>query len=101
MTGNFLFLFVTLYRKMSGFPLVYLAKGFAKVMLATSIMVSWVLLLDHFFGVRASCGSILGDIFVLAGCILSGAIVYGGVLYKINLPELLMIVSRLKERIAG
>ena len=101
MTGNFMFLFVVLYRKLSGLPLKYLAVGFLKVLLASLVMVGWLLSLDGLFGLRAASTSIIVDMLMLAICITSGVVVYGVVLYKLNLPELHLVVERLKERLSG
>jgi putative peptidoglycan lipid II flippase len=101
MTGNFLFLFIVLYRKLSGFPMRYLAAGFVKVLLASAVMLGWLLLLDGLFGLRAPKGNVLGDIVGLTVCVLSGAIIYGAALYMMKLPEMRVIVDRFKERLAG
>jgi putative peptidoglycan lipid II flippase len=98
MTGNFMFLFVVLYRKLSGLPLKYLAVGVLKVLFASLIMVGWLLLLDGLFGVRTVSTTILLDMLMLAICIASGVVVYGVVLYKLNLPELQLVVESLKGR---
>lgn len=101
MTGNFLFLFTILYRKLAGFSLGYLARGFAKVMFAGAVMVGWLLLLDHYFGVLAAGPGFSGDAVMLASCIISGAALYGGVLYLTNFPELSLVVGKVRERLAG
>ncbi len=98
MTANFMFLFVVLYRKLSGLPLKYLAAGFLKVLLAALVMGGWLLALDGLFGLRAAGTNIIFDMLKLALCIISGVVVYGVVLYKLNLPELQLVVERLKER---
>jgi putative peptidoglycan lipid II flippase len=101
MTANFLFLFVVLYRKLSGFPLKYLAAGFVKVLFASFAMIFWILLLDGIFGVQAASGNIIVDMVMLAIGITSGGVVYGVVLYKLNLPELQLVVDGLKARLSG
>lgn len=101
MTGNFLFLFVVLYRKLAGFPLKYLVTGLAKVLFASLVMIGWLMILDNVLGLRGGSGHIISDILVLATGIVSGAAVYGIVLYKINLPELQLIVGKFKERLAA
>ncbi|MEN8134011.1 MAG: murein biosynthesis integral membrane protein MurJ [Thermodesulfobacteriota bacterium] len=101
MTANFMFLFVVLYRKLSGLPLQYLAGGFIKVLLASLAMIGWLLALDGLLGLRAAGSNIIVDMLMLAICITSGVVVYGVVLYKLNLPELQLVVERLKERLSG
>jgi putative peptidoglycan lipid II flippase len=101
MTGNFLFLFIVLYRKLAGLPLKYLATGCLKVLLAALAMGGWLLAADHFFRVRTASGSIIADMFTLTLGIVSGAAVYGVVLYQLGLPELQLIVDRMKARFAG
>lgn len=100
MTGNFLFLFVILYHKLAGFPLKYLATGLLKVLLAALVMAGWLLGLDLFFGLGARGINIGADIFMLAAAVISGVLVYGVVLYKMNLPELQLIVARFREKLA-
>ncbi len=101
MTGNFMFLFIVLYRKLSGLPLKYLAVGLLKVLFAAVVMVGWLLALAGFLGLRAASSNIVIDMLMLAICITSGAAVYGLVLYKLNFPELQLVVERLKERFSG
>ncbi|MFO7604727.1 MAG: murein biosynthesis integral membrane protein MurJ [Desulfurivibrionaceae bacterium] len=101
MTANFLFLFLVLFRKLSGLPLRYLGKALVKVLIASAVMVGWLLLVDGLFGVRGAGGNIMVDIAVLTFCILSGAAVYGAALYRMNLPELRLIVGGLRERLTG
>jgi peptidoglycan biosynthesis protein MviN/MurJ (putative lipid II flippase) len=101
MTGNFLFLFIILYRKLAGFPLKYLVTGCLKVLLAALAMGGWLLALGHFSQVRVASGSIVVDMCMVAIAIVSGAAVYGVVLYQLGLPELQLIVGRMKERFSG
>lgn len=101
MTVNFLFLFMVLYMKLSGFSLKYLASGLFKVTAAALVMAGWLLLIDNLFGLGAASGYLLTDLGKLTVCIASGAIVYGVVLYLLKLPEIVLITSSLKERLAG
>jgi len=99
MTANFIFLFTVLFRKLAGFPLRYLMEGLVKVMLASAVMVGWLLLLDGQFDLRAPSGSIVVDALNLTICIVSGAALYAAALYRMNLPELRLLVERLKNRL--
>ena len=101
MTANFLFLFVVLYRKLSGFSLGYLLKGFWKVTVAALAMAGWLLIIDLMFEVRAASGYFITDLFKLAVCILSGALIYGVVLFLLKLPEIELIATRFKGRFDG
>ena len=101
MTANFLFLFVFLYRKLSGFSVIYLLRGLCKVIAAALVMAGWLLLIDALFGVRVASGYLIIDLFKLSVCIFSGALIYGFVLYLLKLPETELIASSLKKRFAG
>jgi putative peptidoglycan lipid II flippase len=101
MTANFVFLFVVLYRKLSGFSLVYLIKGLFKISMAALVMAGWLLILDAMFGVRVKSGYLITDLLKLTVSIFSGAIVYGVALYLTGLPELQMIVGKFRERFSG
>ena len=101
MTANFLFLFIVLYRKLAGFSLGYLLKGLAKILAAAVVMTGWLLMIDTVFGAKDASGNVLVDIFILMTSIISGAVVYGVALYLTGLPELRMIVDKLRERFSG
>jgi putative peptidoglycan lipid II flippase len=101
MTVNFLFLFAVLYWKLSGFSISYLLRGLGKVTVAALVMGGWLSLIDAMFGVQAASGYLITDLFKLSLSVLSGALVYGVVLYLLKLPEIELIVTKMKERFAG
>jgi len=97
MFGNFIFLSIVLYRKLSGYSLSYLARGGGKVVFASLVMVGWLLLIQ-----RLSGGSDLGlasEMALLAFLVLSGAGVYAGVLYASGLPELTILLDKVVLRL--
>jgi peptidoglycan biosynthesis protein MviN/MurJ (putative lipid II flippase) len=97
MTANFLFLFVMLSRRLQGLPMKYLGLGLGKVLLSTLAMATWLLGLKRLLG----DGGMLVDLSLLLVSIGSGALLYGLVLYALGLPELQLIVGRLREKLAG
>ncbi len=58
-------------------------------------------MLDAMFGLQAASGYLITDLFKLSLCILSAALVYGVVLYLLKLPEIELIVVKMKERLSG
>jgi putative peptidoglycan lipid II flippase len=100
MTANFLFLGTVLYWKLEGFSLKYLMSGLGKVIFAALGMGFYL------YGIRVLLAgwmqkgflAELGGVFAL---ILSGAAVYGLVLYLLKLHELRMIVDKILNRIRG
>nr|MBF0222577.1 murein biosynthesis integral membrane protein MurJ [Desulfobulbaceae bacterium] len=97
MFGNFVLLSVVLYRKLSGYSLSYLVKGFLKVVFATGVMWVWLRFFKDLMAQseRGFFTEIGGLIFLVC----SGAGVYGGVLYLTRLPELTTLVAKVVGRV--
>jgi putative peptidoglycan lipid II flippase len=99
MSANFIFLFAMLYRRLEGLPWRYLGLGLGKVLAATLVMSGWLWGLKQLL---ASGGGGLGlDILLLLAAVGSGALIYGLVLYALRLPELQLVVGRLREKLPG
>ncbi len=94
---NFLFLSLALYRKMAGYSLAYIGRGLAKVLLASSGMAVWLLVLLGLFGDMMRHGVVANILGVLAA-IASGALLYGGLLYVLRLEELTLLTERVMAR---
>lgn len=97
MFGNFIFLSIVLYRKLSGYSLTYLAKGFVKVMGATLVMWGWLQCIRAPLALLAT--GFLSQVLVLVVLVASGAAVYGGILYLIRLPEMTTLVDKIGGRL--
>jgi len=98
MALNFLFLGCILYRKLEGFSLHYLGTGIIKILVASIVMTAGVL------GLKILCtpllqGSIplqMAGVFLIIG---SAALLYGGTLHMLRLPELKVITDKIKQRL--
>jgi putative peptidoglycan lipid II flippase len=102
MTANFLFLFTILYYKLEGFSITYLLTGFLKVLVAGAVMAGWLLALDKFMMGNTNDGiNFLFDLFSLTISIMSGALVYGIILYALQLAELKTIIDLVITRVKG
>lgn len=97
MTLNFLFLGFILRRKLTDFSLGPLLHGCAKIILASSVMTLGVWggrnLLDSWL-TGAVFQQLIG-VFLLVG---AGAFIYYIVLYALKLPELTMIIDKIRQR---
>jgi putative peptidoglycan lipid II flippase len=97
MIFNFFFLSAVLYRKVKGYSLAYLAKGFGKIFLAAGIMGLWLIYL-----MKLLEGCLVSGIFSqIAGLliyIVSSVAVYGITLYILRLRELKVLVEKLRAR---
>jgi putative peptidoglycan lipid II flippase len=95
---NFLFLSVILYRKLSGYPLAYLATGVLKIIVATALMSGgiWVLKtnLETWFE-----GPIMLQIAALAMLIGVGVGIYVTGLQLLRLPEFTLLTGKLVQRL--
>jgi putative peptidoglycan lipid II flippase len=95
MSANFLFLGIILYRKLRGYSLSYLFSGLAKVFTASIIMGAYLLVCLHtilaVWMQRDFTKELLGLFFL----VLSGATVYGIILYLFKLHELRVVAERL------
>lgn len=99
MTCNFLFLFMVLSSKLSGFSYGYIGRGLVKIMMAALAMGGWLLSVYGLFG---SYDTVF--IYRLAAVVfyvISGAGVYGGILYLLGLQEMVLIVDKFKGKCAG
>ena len=94
MIGNFLFLSIVLYRKLEGYSLPYLGWGLLKVCVASGVMWLWLVLARGWLA-----GHGVSDLLGLGLMLLSGATVYGGVLYALRLHELTVLVEKVAARI--
>jgi len=98
MALNFLFLGCILYKKLEGFSLHYLGLGIIKILLACTVMTAGILGLKILFSSLLP-GSILGQlagVFLIIG---SAAVLYGGTLHLLRLPELKVITDTIKQRL--
>jgi putative peptidoglycan lipid II flippase len=95
---NFLFLSVILYRKLAGYSLAYLFKGLGKVLLASGAMGGYLLGLQYGLANWLQ-KSFIQELTGLLFLILSGAALYGGVLYLLRLQELTFLVDKVAEKI--
>jgi putative peptidoglycan lipid II flippase len=97
MVVNFLFLSLILYKKMEGYPLVYLLKGVTKICAATLCM-SVLLLAARTYLASWFIGNIFQKTTALLFLIVSASLLYGGVLYFLMLPELTDIINKLRTK---
>jgi putative peptidoglycan lipid II flippase len=94
MIGNFLFLSIVLYRKLGGYPLRYLGCGVVKVCLASGVMGLWLVMAQGWLA-----GGGVSELVGLALLLVSGGVVYGGLLYAMRLHELIVLVDKVLERL--
>ena len=97
---NFLFLSSVLYWQLEGYSIVYLVTGLAKVVLAAGIMGGWLFYLEGFMAGFAARG-IINGLGVLLVLVVSGAGLYGLVLYGLRLKELHLLVERTFARLSA
>jgi len=93
MIGNFLFLSIVLYRKLSGYSLTYLGRGLLKVCGASGAMWLWLIMAR-----RLLAGIIISDLLGLGVMLVTGSLVYVGVLYSLRLQELTILVNKVVAR---
>jgi putative peptidoglycan lipid II flippase len=98
MAGNFLLLFAVLHRKLAGLPLRYLGTALGKVLAAALVMGVWLWGLGAILWAEGMHMGPLVEIPVFLLTVGSGGLVYGLVLYWLRLPELRLVVDRLRER---
>ena len=94
---NFLFLGCILYRKLTGFSLAYLGLGILKIVLASVVMGGGVIGLKILFNPLLA-GSIPLQLIGVFGVIGSAALLYGGTLHLLKLPELTAITDKIRQR---
>ncbi|HIJ79088.1 MAG: murein biosynthesis integral membrane protein MurJ [Desulfobulbaceae bacterium] len=97
---NFLFLSSVLYWKLAGYSVGYLMRGVGKVVLAAGIMGGWLFYLQRVLAAIAAQG-VLGGLAALSVLVVSGAALYGLVLYALRLKELNLLVDRTLARLQG
>lgn len=95
---NFFFLGSILYKKLSGYSLVYIGSGLAKIFASTLIMSAglwwtkrWVSPFLH--------GSLAVQLVLVFSLILIGAVLYGVTLHFLKLPELDHITQKIRQRL--
>ncbi|MDO5674994.1 MAG: murein biosynthesis integral membrane protein MurJ [bacterium] len=99
MMCNFFFLGVVLYRKLDGYPLLYLIRGLIKIMLATLTMSAVV------WGMRSLLapwlhGMILQQLLAVAVIVGIAVFVYAFLLRFLRLPEFILLYGKLRQRFA-
>ncbi len=99
MSCNFLFLFVVLSRKLAGFSYGYVCTGLLKIVIASAVMGGWLLVITAIVG--DVTGMIMWQIGAVGIYVMTGAVVYGGVLYVLGLQEITCIVERLRVKLTG
>lgn len=97
MMCNFFFLGLVLYRKLEGYPLLYLMRGLLKIMLATLSMAAAVWGLRTLFAPWLT-GMVLQQLLAVAVIIALAALLYGIVLHALQLPEFTLLYSKLRQR---
>ncbi len=99
MSCNFFFLLLMTSRNISGFSYSYLFRAVVKVVVAAGGMGCWLFFMTNIVG--ACSGAIFIQVVVVCFYVVSGALVYGGLLYLLDLQEMLVIVMKVKAKIAG
>ncbi len=95
---NFFFLGSILYRKLSGYSLVYIGSGLAKIFLSTMIMSGGLWWVKGLVSPYLQ-GSIAVQLVLVFSLILVGAVLYGVTLHFLKLPELKLITEKISRRL--
>jgi putative peptidoglycan lipid II flippase len=95
---NFIFLMAVLHWKLQGYSLSYLAKGLAKIAVATSALVGLLILAVPLCSSWLE-GNILQQTAALSCLILAAVALYGGILHTLRLSEMNIVVEKLTSRI--
>ncbi|MCF6188523.1 MAG: polysaccharide biosynthesis C-terminal domain-containing protein, partial [Desulfobulbaceae bacterium] len=95
---NFFFLGSILYRKLSGYSLVYIGSGLAKIFLSTMIMSGGLWWVKGLVSPYLQ-GSIAVQLVLVFSLILVGAVLYGVTLHFLKLPELELITEKISRRL--
>ncbi len=94
---NFLFLGFILYKKLTGFSLIYLGKSIFKILLATAVMTVGLLCQKSFMS-----GFLTGPLFqqfiAVFSLIICSGFLYGISLHLLKLPELNVITDKIIQR---
>ena len=94
---NFLFLSVILYRKLAGYPVGYLLKGLAKILVATALMSGGIWGLQRLLA-PWMIGSTLVQIGALVVLIGVAVGIYVAGLQLLRLPEFTLLTGKLVQR---
>lgn len=94
---NFFFLSTALFRKLSGFSLAYIATGLLKVIVATLVMGSWLMVVTSSLNSLLP-GGVLWNFVGLAATICSSAALYGVMLLLLKLQEATLLFEKVRSR---
>ncbi|XOF34808.1 MAG: murein biosynthesis integral membrane protein MurJ [Candidatus Electrothrix sp. YB6] len=94
---NFLFLGTVLYRRLTGFSLVYLGRGVIKIMLASTVMGLGVWGMQKLFAALLT-GAVWWQLVGVFAVIGSAALLYGTVLHLLRLPEFDEVTGKIRQR---
>ena len=94
---NFVFLMVVLYKKLQGYSLSYLGKGFLKIGAAT-LALSALLLLTRSLLAGWLTGSVIQQAAALFIIIFSAAALYTAILDRLGLAELNILTEKVRTR---
>ena len=97
---NFLFLSIILHQKLAGYSLKYLLTGLTKVLFAATTMGVYLIGLQNDMAAWIRQG-FMQELTALLFLIISGAALYGGLLYLLQLKELTFLVDKIIQRIHG
>jgi putative peptidoglycan lipid II flippase len=97
---NFLFLSAILHHILAGYSVKYLLTGLSKVLLAAAAMGGYLIGLQSGMAVWMGQG-FFQELTALLFLIISGAALYGGLLYLLHLKELTFLVDKVIQRIRG
>ena len=100
MTANFLFLGIILYRKLEGFSLSYLTTGLRKVLIAALLMGGYLYLIGRIMADWMQKGFII-ELVCVFFFVLSGAAIYGFILYLLKFQEFKFIINTLLGKEKG
>jgi len=95
---NFFFLGSVLYRKLSGYSLVYIGSGLVKIFLSTMIMSAGLWWIKGWAPPFLQ-GSIAVQLVLVFSLILLGAVLYVVTLHFLKLPELDLITEKISRRL--
>ncbi len=99
MSCNFLFLFLVLSRKLSGFSYTYVGRGLVKIVIAVMVMAGWLVPVTQAIGGGGEI--VLVQAAVVGFYVVTGGLVYGVMLYLLDLQEVRSVVLKVKVKIAG
>lgn len=92
---NFLFLSIVLYRKLAGYALDYLFVSFGKIILASTLMGGWLIMLQGWLVDWQQYG-LPGEIGSLFLSILSGLLIYSVLIYVLKVREVSLLINKIK-----